>query len=108
MSNSRSIIKPSEEDSSVFQAITKRRTNRLKFEDRKVEPSMLTRLQSIVDENGEESTWLYAAKEGDQKNLLAHLIAEGDRIQMSDKHFRRELASWIHSNRSHNRDGMPG
>ena len=53
-------------------------------------------------------TWLYVAKEGDQKNLLAHLIAEGDRIQMSDKHFRRELASWIHSNRSRNKDGMPG
>jgi hypothetical protein len=27
---------------------------------------------------------------------------------MSDKKFRRELASWIHTNRSHLRDGMPG
>jgi nitroreductase len=98
----------SEEDSSVFQAITKRRTNRLKFEDRSVAPSLLSKLQSIVAENGGDNTWLHVAREGDQKNLLAHLIAEGDRIQMSDKHFRRELASWIHSNRSHNKDGMPG
>jgi hypothetical protein len=39
---------------------------------------------------------------------MADLIAEGDRIQLSDKRFRRELASWIHPNRSHSKDGMPG
>ena len=109
MSNSNSTSKStSEEDSSIFQAIIKRRTNRLKFEDRSVAPTLLTRLQSVVVENGGDNTWLHVAKEGDQKNLLAHLIAEGDRIQMSDKRFRRELASWIHPNRSRNRDGMPG
>ena len=27
---------------------------------------------------------------------------------MSDKKFRRELAAWIHPNRSHSKDGMPG
>ena len=109
MSNNSTTKSMSEEDSSlIFQAIMKRRTNRLKFEDRRVEPSLLTRLQSVVVENGGGNTWLHVANEGDQKNLLAHLIAEGDRIQMSDKHFRRELASWIHSNKSRSKDGMPG
>jgi nitroreductase len=106
--NNRSLNRASKEDSSVFQAIIKRRTNRLKFEDREVASSLLSKLQSVVAESGGGDAWFHIAKEGDQKNLLAHLIAEGDRIQMSDKRFRRELASWIHSNRSHNKDGMPG
>ena len=72
MSNSNSTSKStSEEDSSIFQAIIKRRTNRLKFEDRSVAPTLLTRLQSVVVENGGDNTWLHVAKEGDQKNLLA-------------------------------------
>ena len=44
----------------------------------------------------------------DKKNTLADLISQGDRIQLSDKRFRRELAAWIHPNRSKNQDGMPG
>lgn len=97
------------------EAITKRRTNRLKFDDRELEESLISKLRSVVisDKEGgggkeEELTlWLYIAKK-DEKNSLADLIAEGDRIQLSDKRFRRELASWIHSNRSHSKDGMPG
>ena len=100
------------EENSLFEAITKRRTNRLKFEDRELEESLISKSQSVVTDNkGEESkttVWLHIAKEEHEKNSLADLIAEGDRIQLSDKRFRRELASWIHSNRSHSKDGMPG
>lgn len=92
--------------------ITKRRTNRLKFEDRELDESLISKLRSTVTDKGgiEQDTtiWLHIAKEEDEKNSLADLIAEGDRIQLSDKRFRRELASWIHSNRSHSKDGMPG
>jgi hypothetical protein len=104
----KSVKESKEEDSLVFQAITKRRTNRLKFEDRKVASSLLSKLQSVVAENGDGNIWLHMTEEVNQKNLLAHLIAEGDRIQMSDKRFRLELASWIHSNRSRSKDGIPG
>src|SRR5215217_6799502 len=38
----------------------------------------------------------------------AELIAEGDCIQLADKRFRRELASWVHPNRTKSRDGIPG
>jgi hypothetical protein len=104
--------KPIKEENLLFEAITKRRTNRLKFEDRELQQSLLSRLQSIVTEQREEEgritrVWLHIAKH-DEKNSLADIVAEGDRIQMSDKRFRRELASWIHSNRSHSKDGMPG
>lgn len=39
---------------------------------------------------------------------MAELIAEGHRTQLADRRFRRELAAWVHSNRSSSRDGMPG
>jgi hypothetical protein len=38
---------------------------------------------------------------------IADLIAEGDRIQAADPHFRRELAAWVHPSRSASRDGIP-
>lgn len=111
---------PVNEENSLFKAITKRRTNRLKFEDRELEESLISKLCSVItdsEERGEgeaekekeiPKVWLHIAKEEGEKNSLADLIAEGDRIQLSDKRFRRELASWIHSNRSHSKDGMPG
>ncbi|MBD0359524.1 MAG: nitroreductase [Nitrososphaeraceae archaeon] len=104
---------PISEENSLFEAITKRRTNRLKFEDRKLQEALISKLRSIVTEQGEEgvegtTTWLHIAIEEGEKNSLADLIAEGDHIQSSDKRFRRELASWVHSNRSHSKDGMPG
>jgi nitroreductase len=107
---------PNTDESSLFEAITKRRTNRLRFEDRELEEPLISRLRSVVitDKEGAEgvgkevTVWLHIAREEQVKNSLADLIAEGDRIQLSDKRFRRELASWIHSNRSHSKDGMPG
>lgn len=95
---------PTGDDNLLFGAITKRRTNRMKFEGKNIPESLLSRLQAITSENG---VWLHIVSE-DQKQSLADLIAEGDRIQMSDKSFRHELASWTHSNRSRTKDGMPG
>jgi len=42
------------------------------------------------------------------KDAIANLIAEGDRTQLRDPSFRRELAAWIHPARSRTRDGIPG
>jgi Nitroreductase family len=108
-----------EEESSLFKAIVKRRTNRLKFEDRDIPESILSKLQfavsgkSLYSEGSapSSSTWLYlVTKSYDESkmNSIANLIAEGDRIQMSDKRFKRELASWIHPNRNYSKDGIPG
>jgi nitroreductase len=118
------------EEEKLFQAITKRRTNRFMFQDIDIPDSLLSKLKAIthellfsvqgtqsslspLSESSESSTptvsvWLQFAMEEQIKNAIAGLIAEGDRIQLSDKRFRRELASWIHPNRSHSRDGIPG
>ncbi len=37
--------------------------------------------------------------EGEERDLLADLVAEGDRVQFADPHWRRELASWMHPRR---------
>lgn len=95
---------PIDEENLLFEAITKRRTNRTEFENKKMPKSLLSRFQTAASENG---VWLHVATE-EEKHSLADLIAEGDRIQMSDKRFRRELASWTHSNRSRSNDGIPG
>lgn len=94
----------SQQDDPLFSAITMRRTNRSPFEDRAVQTGLLQSFLNIAKEHG---AW-FDIVEGDKKKTVADLVSEGDRIQMSDKKFRRELAAWIHPNRSHSRDGMPG
>lgn len=39
---------------------------------------------------------------------MTDLVAEGDRLQFSNKAFRRELATWVRPSGSRCRDGIPG
>ncbi|MCC6557558.1 MAG: nitroreductase family protein [Polyangiaceae bacterium] len=95
---------PSREDLELFEAIRARRTCRGPFRDREVPPALLGALRGAAEAEG---AWLHAAH-GEERDAIADLVAEGDRIQASDPAFRRELAAWIHPNRSRSRDGMPG
>jgi hypothetical protein len=91
----------------LFKSITMRRTNRFKFDDDKeISQEILSNLQFIAQKY--ESVWLHIEKNREKKEQFAKLITEGDILQMSDKKLRRELAAWVHSNRNHLRDGMPG
>jgi hypothetical protein len=90
---------PPEEDG-LFAAIPLRRTNRQPYEDRAVPAGLFSALVSAVTVEG---AWLREV-EGEARHAVADLIAEGDRIQWADKHFRRELASWMHPSRRG--DGM--
>ena len=96
---------PTPDEESLFNAIVKRRTNRTPFEDRKVPEKLLADLQQAAKMEG---AWLYVIKEEDERNRVADIIADADRIQMADGRFRRELAAWIHPNRTASHDGMPG
>lgn len=42
------------------------------------------------------------------KNEMADLLARAHKIQLGDKAFRKELASWVRSNTSDAKDGLPG
>jgi len=89
----------------MFSAIPKRHTNRQAFEKRRPPKEILNQLICVAEEEG---AWLQIISEEDKRKAIADLIAQGDRIQASNKHFRRELSSWVHTNRSRYSDGMPG
>ena len=97
--------KLAQQDALLFEAITKRRSNRSAFESKKLPDDILVSLKDIARLH---SAWLDIVEEDMKKKTIAELISQGDKIQLSDKKFRRELAAWIHPNRSNSRDGMPG
>jgi hypothetical protein len=98
-----------DDNNRLFEAITTRRTNRYRFEDRNIPDILLAGFYYIVDKyqkqqkHQEDSIWLHIADEDDEKNALAELIVQGDRIQLSDKRFIRELVSCIRLNTSRRR-----
>ena len=89
----------------LFEAIKERHTNRHPFEARPVPPAELEGLERAVEAEGAR---LHVVTSDEARNTLADLVAEGDRTQAKDPRFRRELAAWIHPNRTTSRDGMPG
>jgi hypothetical protein len=95
---------PSPEEEALFEAIPKRRTTRAAYDERDV-PNELER--ELEEEAVQEDVWLHLAPEAERR-MIAELIAEGDRAQMADKRFRRELAAWVHPNRSREKRGMRG
>jgi len=95
---------PSDDEEELFRAIPERHSNRQAFEDRDVGDDLAERL---VADARDEDVELHLVR-GDDRAAIAQLIGEGDRIQMADKRFRRELASWVHPNRSRSHDGMRG
>ena len=95
---------PSDEEAALFRAIPERRTTRLAFEDREPPGDLVAALQAAAEAAG---TWLHITSDEERAEIV-EMIAEGDRRQMADKRFRRELASWMHPNRSRSGDGMRG
>ncbi|OLP17624.1 nitroreductase [Leptolyngbya sp. 'hensonii'] len=93
------------EEEALFQAILQRHTNRQIFTGQPVPLPLLLPLHTAANQEG---GGLELVLDGEEQAKIAGLIAEGDRLQMANAHFRRELAAWIHANRSRSRDGMPG
>jgi nitroreductase len=86
----------------LFNAITKRATNRGPFHDEDVPDAIVERLKLAAALEGIDARFVQASV---QRERIAALIAKADRCQFDDPRFRRELASWIHPSRS--KDGMP-
>ena len=86
----------------LFNAITKRTTNRGPFSGEDVPAAVVERFKLAARSEGVDVAF---AEELAQRERLATLIAKADRRQFDDPRFRRELASWIHPLRSN--DGMP-
>ncbi|URD49182.1 nitroreductase [Chroococcidiopsis sp. CCNUC1] len=95
----------SADEQMLFEAIPQRHTNRRDYENRDVPKSMLTWLQ--VDA-ASEGAWLHVVKGDLTRQAIAELVVRGDRWQMANPDFRRELAAWIHPGSSSSHDGIPG
>ena len=93
------------EDILLFNAIPKRRTNRLPFAPDPIPSALLDILGQIAEREG---AWLSIFQSEEERFELADLVAEADRAQWHDKQFRRELAGWLTPNTSGRTDGIPG
>lgn len=90
----------------MFKAIMRRRTTRQAFEpDRMPSKEAIASWQRLASTEGATLTVLATSRE---RMLLAKLVAEADQVQFGNSAFRRELALWMHHNRSHSHDGVPG
>jgi iron-sulfur cluster repair protein YtfE (RIC family) len=96
--------RPSYEERLLFWGISKRRTNRQPFSPMALPTELVAELVAAAEAEG---AWL-ALLDGDGRSELARLVAEGDRAQMHDPSFRRELAAWVHQDRDGSSDGMSG
>jgi len=88
----------------MFQAIPRRRTNRLPLDGREPPEGLVT---ALLREARREGAGLRPV-DGSERRAVAELIAEGDRRQWASPRFRAELAAWTRPNASARRDGMPG
>jgi hypothetical protein len=89
----------------LFREITKRHTNRMKYEDRAIEDETLLRLKDCVNKDGFKLD-IITGKEG--RTEMADILARAHKIQLGNKAFRKELASWVRPNTSDAMDGLPG
>jgi hypothetical protein len=87
----------------VFPALTKRHTNRRPYHARSLNEAVVWKLGKIAA--GKKAGLMIITDKARQEQI-AHLIARGARIQLSNAKFRKELAAWIRSNFAHEGDGI--
>jgi len=89
----------------LFQQIIRRHTNRKPFDGRAIEEEKLKALKSCINKDGFR---LDILTDSQGKNQMADLLARAHSIQLGNKAFRKELASWVRPNISPAKDGLPG
>ncbi len=92
------------EDVLLFHAITHRHTNRSAFRPDPIPDTVLTEL---ADAATAEGSWFGLAVEENAKYAVADLVAQADKAQWGNRHFRKELATWVRTHSEDHTDGMP-
>lgn len=92
------------ESEDLFDQITRRRTTKDKYLDKKIDESILADVKASLDEPGIHLQYLTSKRE---KSALADLVARAHHIQLSNKLFRSNLGSWLRNNWTTEPDGMP-
>lgn len=89
----------------LFDQVTRRHTNRRRFEARPVPSRLVAWLRQEAEAQG---CWLHLV--GPQERpALSELVAAGEVAQAVDAAFQRELSDWVDASRARSADGMvPG
>jgi hypothetical protein len=90
-----------EGDAALRAAIAARHTYRRAFAPTAVPEGLAARLAAAAEREGARLVTVG----DDARTDLAAVVAEADRTQFGDPHWRRELAMWMHADRE--QDGMP-
>jgi nitroreductase len=96
---------PDEDEKKLLKAIKNRHTNRMPFADDTIDGLRLQKLKSVVSE---EKINLHIVEDEQQREEVIKIIEQADKIQAANKSFCRELAQWVHPNRTNSKDGIPG
>lgn len=89
----------------LFSEITRRHTNRKSYEQRPIEPEKLQKLEDYAKGKGFRLNILTSDEE---KAKMADILARAQKMQLGNKDLRKELAAWIRTNNSKEKDGLPG
>jgi hypothetical protein len=89
----------------LFGEMTRRQTNRKRYDDRGIEDEKLEKLRDCVNKEGFR---LDIITDNEGKNKMADILSKAHKIQLGNKAFRKELASWVRPNTSDAKDGLPG
>jgi hypothetical protein len=88
----------------ILEAILKRRTNRNAFDSRPLSARQRNILDFTMRQSGAQTSWINDPTERQQ---LAQMIMNADKIQFDNAAFLRELAAWIRPPQTSARDGIP-
>jgi nitroreductase len=94
----------SSDDVVLFNAITRRHTHRGTFRPDPLPEGLLANLVASAEREG---CWLMAADTDEARAAIGDLVADADRCQWADRHFRDELARWLRKDPGHSVDGIP-
>lgn len=92
-------------EGTLFDSISRRQTYRRGYTPREIEPTIVAELTAAATA---ETAALFALSDDEQRRAVAALIAEGDANQWADRHWRRELAAWMHPRRRGDGLAVPG
>ena len=92
-------------ETTLFDAIPRRRTNRFPFDPAPVSDETISRIEIAAKSEG---AWVVLVRAAADRKRIANLIAEGDRVQASDPDLKKEIARWVRTNASPRRDGLRG
>lgn len=92
-------------EGALFDSIGQRQTYRSGCTPREVDPVVIGELTAAA---AVEQAGLQVLDDDEQRRAVSALIAEGDANQWADRHWRRELAAWMHPRRRGDGLAVPG